>query len=121
MKRTLWLVLVLAALGCGAGSPKSYSLDGQWALSGAVSGAVVDITQTGDTISGTVLALNGENAGSLYGTNANGNVIFTLALLNYTGTIATSYLPGSTFSGHFTNPSTVVGQASGHQLTLTRE
>jgi hypothetical protein len=120
MKRMVWLVIALAAIGCGAGAPKSYSLNGTWTLSGAVNGEVVTITQTGDSVIGP-LQFEGQVVGSLFGTNANGNVI--LAVGNYNGLVATGYLTAtSSFRGHFTNSSTVVGTLStGYALTLTKQ
>jgi hypothetical protein len=117
------LVVVAAMLGCNASN--DHSLQGQWLPSGAgVSGYVLQITQTGQSVSGQLeLESNDIPVAAFTGTNANGSVtlLFGLSVCEMNGpTLVGNCPPKGTFSGHFHGANTVEGVAIGQSLTLIR-
>jgi hypothetical protein len=98
-------------------------LQGQWQASGAISGYVVQFTQTGQSVSGTLyMEYNGLPATTLSGSDANGSVTLKFGFyLHQLGTNGIGPLPaGESFTGHFDNANTVEGTVGGQQLRLTR-
>lgn len=98
-------------------------MQGQWQASGAISGYVVQFTQTGQSVSGTLyMEYNGLPATTLSGSDANGSVTLKFGFyLHQLGTNGIGPLPaGESFTGHFDNANTVEGTVGGQQLRLTR-
>jgi hypothetical protein len=116
------LLVVAAMLGCNASN--DHSLEGQWQVSGAASGYFLQVTQTGQSVSGQEFSES--NVGPLLGftgTNANGSVtlFFGLPVCEMNGTTPVGNCPlGGKFTGHFHGANTVEGVADGQSLTLTR-
>jgi hypothetical protein len=122
-----WAIgLVVAALALGCDSAKSYPFQGDWQAVGVLGLFDIRVTQTGQHVAGAMTYASYQvgdttatSFGTISGTDANGGVTFALLFGAGWGTNGVNINP--TFTGHFTDASTIVGTvSSGGAMRLTR-